>query len=91
VAGVNLLYMAENKLIDAIDFGASVPEWGVSRETSKAVPLVVSGSQFKSTNSLGLRMENILRIKTSPHVDFKALANLKAAPKGAKKKAKKSR
>jgi hypothetical protein len=87
--------MARNKPIDAMDFGASVPEWGVSRETSSAVPLVVSGSQFKSTNNLGLKMENILRIKTSPHVNFKALADLKAALKTAKKKvafkAKKSR
>jgi hypothetical protein len=73
--------MAKLKFSDVVNFGASVPEWGVSREASTAAPLVVSGVQFKSTNKLGLAMENILRHKTTEHVDFQALANLKLAPK----------
>lgn len=77
--------MAKLKFSDVVKFGASVPEWGVSREASTAVPLVVSGTQFKSTNQLGHTMESILRNKTSQQVDFKALANLKAGPKTKKK------
>src|SRR5689334_11496051 len=80
-----LRLMAKVKFSDVVNFGASVPEWGMSREASSAAPLVVSGAQFKSTNQLGLAMENILRHKTTDHVDFQALANLKLAPK--KKKA----
>jgi hypothetical protein len=77
--------MAKVKFSDVVNFGGSVPEWGVSREASSAVPLVVSGGQFKSTNQLGLAMENILRHKTTDQVDFQALANLKSAPKNTKK------
>lgn len=83
--------MAKIKFSDVVNFGASVPEWGVSREASSAVPLVVSGAQFKSTNQLGLAMENILRHKTTDHVDFQALANLKLAPKKKKKVALKAK
>jgi hypothetical protein len=76
--------MAKLKFSDVVNFGAAVPEWGVSREASSAAPLVISGAQFKSTNQLGLTMENILRHKTTEHVDFHALANLKLAPKNKK-------
>ena len=83
--------MAKVKFRDVVNFGASVPEWGVSREASSAAPLVVSGAQFKSTNQLGLTMENILRHKTTDHVDFQALANLKLAPRNKKKAAPKAK
>jgi len=83
--------MARVKFSDVANFGGSMPEWGVSREASSAVPLVVSGGQFKSTNQLGLAMENILRHKTTDHVDFQALANLKSAPKTKKKVAPKAK
>ena len=83
--------MAKVKFSDVVNFGASVPEWGVSREASTAAPLVVSGAQFKSTNQLGLAMENILRNKTTNHVDFKALANLKLSPKNKRKIAPKAK
>jgi hypothetical protein len=83
--------MAKVKFSDVVNFGASVPEWGVSREASTAAPLVVSGAQFKSTNQLGLAMENILRHKTTDHVDFKALANLKLSPKNKRKIAAKAK
>jgi hypothetical protein len=77
--------MAKVKFSDVVNFGLAVPEWGVSREASSAAPMVVSGAQFKSTNQLGLAMESILRNKTSQHVDFQALANLKSAPRNKKK------
>ena len=77
--------MAKVKFSDVINFSGSMPEWGVSPEVSSAAPLVVSGAQFKSTNQLGLAMENILRHKTTDHVDFQALANLKLGPKKKKK------
>ncbi|MBZ5524727.1 MAG: hypothetical protein LAP21_21015 [Acidobacteriia bacterium] len=64
-----------------------VPEWGVSRGISVAVPLVVSGSQFKNNQRLGTSMNMLLRERMDPSDVKEFLEDLKTNRKIAKKKA----
>lgn len=51
--------MAKRKQVRVIDVSKPIPEWGLSEVVSRAVPIVVSGPEIRSTRDIsrGIQME----------------------------------
>lgn len=72
--------MAKRKIL--IDVTKPIPEWGLSEEVSTAVPIVVSGTEIKSTRDISSGMEKRIRAKIDMNTLREAHGFITSSKKG---------